>query len=144
MKMQTSDSLLMSSKVTQKWTMVVFLQFMILKIWWIFCQNLFNFTKEKHGFPNFLKFLVNKKTKFVGKKSLMWTRKRWVDKEIRTAYYNNALSCEFAKPFLDSSKSHKCMAGKKYVPVSTWTYRRVIGQPLAGVSRTVTIVSQPW
>jgi hypothetical protein len=45
---------------------------------------------------------------------------RWVGKEIQKCrLQNNALSCEFAKPFLDKGKSHKCMGGKKYVSTGT-------------------------
>jgi hypothetical protein len=41
-------------------------------------------------------------------------KERWVGKEIQNCrLQNNALSCEFAKPFLDKGKSHKCMVGKK-------------------------------
>jgi hypothetical protein len=48
--------------------------------------------------------------------------------------------------FWTRAKVTSAWGGKKYVSIGTWTwtYRRVIRQPLAGVSRTMTIVSQPW
>jgi hypothetical protein len=77
-----------------------------------FLPNFIQFYTRKTWFSKISQIFRQKNDQICREEITNVNKERWVGKEIQNCrLQNNALSCEFAKPFLDKGKSHKCMGG---------------------------------